>query len=193
MPREASWLGSTCTRTANLVAPKTFTCATPLRVEMRGAMMVSAYSSTTGKRERGGTETHEQDRLVRRVDLLNRGRRGHAGRQPLQHRGDGVLHVLRGAVDIAVQHELQRDIGLPAPAQGRHRVEAGNGRELPFERRGHRSGHGLRTRAGQRGLHLERRKVDVRQIADGKRAIARDPEQQDRHHHQGGHHRPLDE
>ena len=41
--------------------------------------------------------------------------------------------------------------------------------------------------------YLNRRKVDVGQIAHRKRAIARDPEQQDPHHHQRGHHRPLDE
>ena len=34
--------GSSCTRTAYLVAPDTCTCDTPLTIEMRGAMMVSA-------------------------------------------------------------------------------------------------------------------------------------------------------
>ena len=58
---------------------------------------------------------------------------------------------------------------LPADAGRRHRIEARNGGELAFQRGGHRGGHGLRTRAGQAGLHLEGREVDVRQIAHRQR------------------------
>ncbi len=46
MPRLASWRGSTCTRVAYLAAPPTFTAATPLTVEIRCAITVSAYSSS---------------------------------------------------------------------------------------------------------------------------------------------------
>src|SRR5580704_6390584 len=46
MPRVASLLGSSCTWTANLAVPNTFTCDTPLMLEMAGAISVSAYSST---------------------------------------------------------------------------------------------------------------------------------------------------
>ena len=46
MPRAANAFGSTCTRTAYFWAPKTRTCATPVRLEMRCASSVSAYSST---------------------------------------------------------------------------------------------------------------------------------------------------
>jgi len=45
-PRAASACGSSCTRTAYFCAPKTCTCATPLTVETRGAIIVSAYSLT---------------------------------------------------------------------------------------------------------------------------------------------------
>ena len=38
--------GSRSTRTANFCAPNTDTCATPLTIEMRCAIVVSAYSST---------------------------------------------------------------------------------------------------------------------------------------------------
>ena len=46
MPREASLFGSSWTRTAYCCAPKTETWATPFTMEMRCAIMVSAYSST---------------------------------------------------------------------------------------------------------------------------------------------------
>ena len=46
MPRYASARGSTWTRTAYFCAPYTSTCATPETVEMRCAMIVSAYSSS---------------------------------------------------------------------------------------------------------------------------------------------------
>src|SRR4051794_15721011 len=45
--RLANALGSSCTRTAYFCAPYTFTCATPLICEMRCAIVVSAYSSTS--------------------------------------------------------------------------------------------------------------------------------------------------
>jgi len=46
MPREASALGSSCTRTAYFCDPSTCTCATPLVVEILCASSVCAYSST---------------------------------------------------------------------------------------------------------------------------------------------------
>ena len=46
MPRLASASGSSCTRTAYFWLPNTCTCATPLTIEMRCAIIVSAYSST---------------------------------------------------------------------------------------------------------------------------------------------------
>src|SRR5512143_1963195 len=42
----ASLSGSTCTRTAYLVEPKTLTWATPVTMEIRCAISVSAYSSS---------------------------------------------------------------------------------------------------------------------------------------------------
>jgi hypothetical protein len=46
MPRLASWRGSTWMRAAYFADPPTFTAATPLTVEMRCAITVSAYSSS---------------------------------------------------------------------------------------------------------------------------------------------------
>ena len=47
IPRDASRLGSSCARTAYFCAPMTLTCATPVIMEMRCEIIVSAYSSTT--------------------------------------------------------------------------------------------------------------------------------------------------
>src|SRR6266540_3058261 len=65
-----------------------------------------------------------------------------------------------------------------------HVVYAGDGRELLLERRGDRRGHRLRVRAGQRGRDLDRREVDVRQIAYGKQPIAHNAEDQDGRHNE---------
>ena len=50
IPRLARRAGSSCTRTAYFWEPSTCTCATPLTIDTRWAMSVSAYSSTA---ERG--------------------------------------------------------------------------------------------------------------------------------------------
>src|SRR5581483_8109081 len=49
--RDASWCGSSCAWTAYFWLPRTCTCATPLTIEIRCAMRVSAYSSSV----HGGT------------------------------------------------------------------------------------------------------------------------------------------
>ena len=46
MPRLAIASGSSCTWTAYFWVPNTMTCATPLIIEMRWAIIVSAYSSS---------------------------------------------------------------------------------------------------------------------------------------------------
>src|SRR2546422_6435300 len=64
MPRVASALGSSWMRTAYLAAPYTCTCATPLTVERRWAMKVSAYSSSADSDSRSEEHTSElQSRL----------------------------------------------------------------------------------------------------------------------------------
>ena len=74
-----------------------------------------------------------------------------------------------------------------------HRVEAGDRRELALERAGDRRGHRARIAAGQAGADVQRREVDVGQIADRQRAVREDAEQRDAEHQQAGRDRPLDE
>ena len=73
-----------------------------------------------------------------------------------------------------------------------HRLEAGDHRELVLERRGDRRGHRFRARARQTGGDQQRRKVDVRQVADRQRLVGDRAEQRDRRHQQAGGDGPLD-
>ena len=89
--------------------------------------------------------------------------------------------------------ELQRDVGAARAAARRHRVEAGDRRELALERARDRRRHRARIAAGQAGADVQRRVVDLRQVADRQRAIGDDAEQRDRRHQQAGGDRPPDE
>ena len=64
---------------------------------------------------------------------------------------DGGLHVASGGVDIAIEIELQSDVGGAEAARGGHLRDAGDAAELALERSGDGGGHGLRTGAGQTG------------------------------------------
>src|SRR5687768_14796298 len=70
MPREANLSGSTWTRTAYFCEPMTFTCATPSTMEMRWAMVVSAYSSTEDNGRVG--ETRQRKRMGESAGLTLR-------------------------------------------------------------------------------------------------------------------------
>ena len=105
----ASLSGSTCTRTAYLAAPHTFTWATPLTCEMRCAIVVSAYSFSFDSGSVGELSASIRIGKVAGIRFAERGRIRHARRQQRHARGDGRFHVHFGAVDIAAQIELQRD------------------------------------------------------------------------------------
>ena len=71
------------------------------------------------------------------------------GRQLRRGARDRRLHVLRRAVNVAAQIELQGDLRAAERAGRGHRVDAGNRRELLFQRRRDGRGHGVGVRAGQ--------------------------------------------
>ena len=73
-------------------------------------MRVSAYSSSvhSGSVRRGQREI--EDRLVGRIDLGEGRRRRHALRQQARRLRDGGLHVHGGAVEVAAEVELERDL-----------------------------------------------------------------------------------
>ena len=111
LARRPACSGSTCTRTAYFGAPNTCTCATPSTMEMRCAIMVSAYSSRSDSGMVGEVRKRLMIGRIAGIDFAERRRRRHARRQQRHGCGDRGLHVHRGAIDIAAQIELQGDVG----------------------------------------------------------------------------------
>ena len=105
--RVASAAGSAWMRTAYFAEPNTPTCATPSMVESCRASKVSAYSSTSDGFSVVGTHRQEHDRDVGRVLFAEGGRLGQRLGQVAGGGRDRRLHVLRRAVQAAVQAELQ--------------------------------------------------------------------------------------
>src|SRR5581483_5895560 len=107
-------------------------------------------------------------------------------------RGNGRLDVLRGRVDVAIKGELQGDLRAAQRADGCHRIDAGDGGKLFFQRRGHGRGHRLRRGAGQAGIDHDGGKIDVGQVADREEPVGHDAEDAQRRGQQRGHDRPTD-
>ena len=162
-------------------------------MEMRCAMVVSAASSTCESFSVGELSARYKIGWSAGFTLRKEGGVGMLGGKLAASLRDGRLHIERGAIETAAQIELDGDAGLAEGVRRGHRVDAGDGGELFFERRGDRRGHRLRARAGQRGVHLDGGKVHVRQIADGQEAIGEDAEDEDRRHDQRGHDRTFNE
>ena len=110
LPRRRAACGSSSTRTAYFCAPNTLHLRDA--ADHRHALREHGLGVLVDlrQRQRRRAERQEEDRLVGRVDLLERRRRRHARRQLPRRRGDRRLHVLRGGVDVAVEIELQRDV-----------------------------------------------------------------------------------
>ena len=127
------------------------------------------------RRQRRRRDDQIEDRLIGRVDLREHRRRRHALRQQARRLRDRALHVDRRAVEAAVERELERDLRRAERVDRRHLLEAGDRRELILERRRDRRAHRLRTGARQLRGDEQRRKVDVRQVADRQRRYATMP------------------
>ena len=105
----------------------------------------------------------QQDRRVGGIDFAIGGLAGKIGGKLAARGVDGGLHVARGGVDVAVQIELQSDVGGAEAAGGSHLRDAGDAAELALERSGHGGGHGFRTGARQAGADGDGREIDLRQ------------------------------
>jgi hypothetical protein len=126
--------------------------------------------------------SHGEDdhRRVGRVDLAIRGVvRQVRGKLPAR-RVDGGLDVARRGVDVAREVELERHVGGAERARRRHLRDAGDPPELPLQRRGDGRRHGVRVRAGEAGLDVDRRELDLRQRRDGKELERHDPGERER-------------
>ncbi len=136
------------------------------------------------QRVRGGAQL--QDRRICRVHFpVGRRRRQVLGQ--LAARGvDRALHVVRRAIDVAVEIELDGDGGRAEHARRGHLRDPGNLRELGLERLRHRCGHGFGARAGQACAHLDGREVDLRERRDRQPRIGHHAREQDGDHQQRG-------
>ena len=145
--------------------------------------------------ERQGRRTHAQieDGQVGGIDLAEAGVIGHVGGQAATGQTDGGLHVQGRGVDVAIKGELDGDARAARGIDRGDGVDAGNGEEFLFQRRGHRSGHGFRVRAGQVGGHLNGGKVHIGQLVHGQVDVARRAEEQQAQHDQHRGHGSADE
>ena len=160
-------------RTAGLMPPSTDDVADarhgaqPLRHQRVGEV------GQLAQRDGGRGQRQRDDRRVGRVHLGVGRRIGQVARQRRAGGVDGRLHVLRGGIDVAVEHELQRDL---ADAVGRRRRHGGERRDLPelaLERRRHQVGRRLGVGARQLRRHLDGREIDLRQRRDRQPANSR--------------------
>ncbi len=143
-------------------------------------------------RHRVGMDRIDQHRPVGRVRLAVCRRTRQVLGQQARCGVDRLLHVLRRAVDVALQIELQRD-QRRADAAGRgHLGQARQRGELLLERRRHRRGH--RVRAGARVVdrYRDRREIDFRQSGNRQKVISADAENQNAEHQQRRRDRPPD-
>ena len=139
-----------------------------------------------GQRQRVRRRRQQHDRGIRRIDLAIGRRRGKVLRQLAAGGVDRRLHVIGGAVDVAVEVELDRDGGGAEIAGRRHLRDAGDLRELTLERLRHRGRHGFRACAGQGGCDLNGREIDLRQWRDRQQRVGDKADKQDAGHQQRG-------
>jgi hypothetical protein len=93
-------------------------------------------------RQRLGGQRQDHDRRVSRVDLAICGVCLERGGQIGARRIDGSLHIASGAVDVAVQPELQGDARRSDGARRRHFVDIGDRAQMTLKRRCYRRRHG---------------------------------------------------
>ena len=173
-------------RIAGFCWPPIVTCATP---EI-WLICCASWASTASLTSVSGSvsEVADSSRIgeVGRVDLAVGRRRGQVLRQLAAGGVDRGLHVVGGAVDVAVEVELDRDRRRSEITRRRHLRDAGNLRELALERLRHRGGHGFRAGAWQAGGDLDGRKIHLRQRRHGQQRIGDQADEQNARHHQRG-------
>ncbi len=98
------------------------------------------------------------------VDLLDVRRLG-LHRELIQDAGDAVADVVGGAVDVAVDVELHRDLGAPVLAAGLHGADALDAGDAVFDQLRDAGLDHVGRGAGVDGLDGDHRRVDVRILA----------------------------
>ena len=105
----------------------------------------------------------DHDRRVGGIDLMVGRILAQAGRQVDPRGDDGRLDVAGGAVDVAIEAELERDAGRAERALRRHLVDVGDLAQVALERRRDRGRHRVGARAWHIRLNGDDRKVDLGQ------------------------------
>ncbi len=142
-------------------------------------------------RRRGHCDDH--DRRVGRVDLMVGRILAQTGRQVGARGDDRRLDVARGAVDVAIEAELQRDARRAERALRRHFVDVGDLAEMALERRRDGRRHCVGACARHVGLNRDDRKIDLRQRRDGQLRIAEQAREDDSDRQKRRGDRPADE
>ena len=127
-------------------------------------------------------QRQDQNRRIGRVHFFVGWVARQIGRQLAARRVDRGLHVACGRIDIAVQVELQNDVGGSKRAGRRKFGQRGDMPELALQRSRHRRRHRLRAGAGQSlrspGWSENRLPATARPAATGMRPLpqARSPQ-----------------
>ena len=159
----------------------------PLLQDVGGEIVELACG--VGRRRHGD----DHDRRVGRIDFMIGRILAQAGRQ-VDARGDnGRLDVARGAIDVAVEAELERDAGRAERALRRHLVDVGDLAQVPLERRRDRGRHGVGARARHVRLNRDDRKIDLRQRRNRELRIAEQSGENDADRQEDRRHRPANE
>ena len=133
-------------------------------------------------------QRERHDRRLRRIGFLKRRVTRHARGQLTARRVDRRLHVARRAVNVAPEREFQRDARRTLPAVGINSTHARNPAERALERRRDTRRHRIRTRARQRSIDPDRRKIDLRQRRHGQQPVREHSHEHERDRDQAARH-----
>ena len=143
-----------------------------------------AETQRTGKRE-------AEDRVV--VGVYLRDHRRPELRREILHRLRRLLaDVLGRVVDVALEHELDRDLRDPFAQLRRHLVDPGDAAERLFGRLDDGAVQLVGARAGQRQGDGDGRGIGFRQEIDAEVAERKDPRHHKQHHEHRGEHGTAD-
>ena len=185
--------GLTRTRIAGCSAPLTVTSATPSTCAMRWAMIEVGDVVEVARQRVLRGQRQDQDRRRRRIDLAESRQRRQVTGQVGQRGVERGLHVTRRAVDLAVEVELNRDVGV-AERRGRGDLgDAGDLAKAPLQRRGHRRRHDRRIGARPARRDADGREFDGRHAGDRQEVIGHDTGQQQSDRQQRSANGPADE
>ncbi len=186
MPYLASACGLSSTRTAGSELPLTSTSPTPVICDSFSSMHGVGRVVDLAARQRRRGERQDHDRRVGRVDLAIGRIAAQAGRQIGARGVDRRLDIARGAVDVAIEAELQGDARRADRARGGHLGHVGDLAEMALQRRCDGRSHHLRARAGHLRAHRDGREIDLRQRRDRQRVERDDPGERDAERQQRG-------